>query len=51
MNEYQNQADSADASSSNPLTAEEKVELLKCEKALRMLRDGNVEAADARATS
>ena len=47
MNEYQNQADSADASSSNPLTAEEKVELLKCEKALRMLRDGNVEAADA----
>ena len=47
MNEYQNRADSADASSSNPLTAEEKVELLKCEKALRMLRDGNVEAADA----
>ena len=47
MDDYQSQADSADTSSSNPLTAEEEVELLECEKAIRMSRGGAVEAANA----
>jgi hypothetical protein len=49
MDEFLRQAASADAKEgkSNPLTVQEQEELLECEKAIRMSREGTVEAATA----
>ena len=49
MDEFLHQDASADTKegNSNPLTVQEQEELLECEKAIRMSREGTVEAATA----